>query len=221
MTGCRVAIARPSARGWGISSLKPAEDRTVGKRRRIQPGGRDLIMRCRLLVLALAISIAPAIANAALTATIDIGKITCSQYLDMPPELSSKFSAWMSGWFSYRNRRTFVDFGLHQTNISNVKTWCQSNPRESVIAGLRKAVGSGAPAGARLDFNKITCANWLGYAPEDRDFVRYFLSGYYNSAANNNVLDYNRLQSNSRKVVAYCEKRKSSTLPTAIQMGAS
>jgi len=47
------------------------------------------------------------------------------------------------------------------------------------------------------------------------------MSGYYNAAANNNVLDYNRLQKNSTKVMAYCKKRKSDTLPTAIKKSAS
>ena len=85
-------------------------------------------------------------------------------------------------------------------------------------------IGAGsAPAAAqiKLDMNKITCGAWLGYGPADRDFVRYFMSGYYNAAANNNVLDYNRLQKNSEKVVAYCKKRKSDTLPTAIQKSAN
>jgi len=79
--------------------------------------------------------------------------------------------------------------------------------------------GLGASRGS--DMNKITCGDWLGYSPTDRDFVRYFMSGYYNAAANNNVLDYNRLEKNSAKVVAYCKKRKSDTLPTAIQKSAS
>ena len=48
----------------------------------------------------------------------------------------------------------------------------------------------------------MTCGNWLGYASENRDFVTYFMSGYFSSAANNNVLDYNRLQRNSRKVAS-------------------
>ena len=46
--------------------------------------------------------------------------------------------------------------------------------------------------------NKITCGDWLGYNQSDRNFVRFFMSGYYDAAANNNVLDYNRLQTNSR-----------------------
>ena len=82
------------------------------------------------------------------------------------------------------------------------------------------AASTPAAAQIKLDLNQITCGDWLGYGPADRDFVRYFMSGYYNAAANNNVLDYNRLQKNSEKVVAYCKKRKSDTLPTAIKKSA-
>ena len=94
--------------------------------------------------------------------------------------------------------------------------------RALVLAVILIGAGS-APAAAqiKLDMNKITCGDWLGYGPADRDFVRYFMSGYYNAAANNNVLDYDRLQKNSEKVTAYCKKHKSDTLPTAIQKSAS
>lgn len=85
---------------------------------------------------------------------------------------------------------------------------------------LMGAASVPAAAQIKLDMNKITCGDWLGYAPADRDFVRYFMSGYYNAAANNNVLDYDRLQKNSEKVAAYCKKRRSDTLPTAIQKSA-
>jgi hypothetical protein len=47
-----------------------------------------------------------------------------------------------------------------------------------------------AAAQIKLDMNKITCGDWLGYGPADRDFVRFFMSGYYNAAASNDVLDY-------------------------------
>ena len=90
-----------------------------------------------------------------------------------------------------------------------------------VAAILIGAASAPAAAQIKLDLNKITCGDWLGYSPADRDFVRYFMSGYYNAAAKNNVLDYNRLQKNSEKVVAYCKKRKSDTLPTAIQKSAN
>jgi len=97
-------------------------------------------MRCRLISLTFAVSIIPVAANAQVT--IDMGKITCSQYLAMPQPQSDNFSAWMSGWFSYQNSRTFVDLAAHQQNIANVKAWCQYHPAESVMYGLQQSVGT-------------------------------------------------------------------------------
>jgi hypothetical protein len=173
-----------------------------------------------VLLLALVL-VSSAFASEARATTADIRSITCSEYLAMPAAPSSKFSAWMTGWFSYESRRTFVDFDLHRTNVTNVRGWCQSNPSASVMVGLEKSIGVTAVPNATLDFNKITCGTWLGYGPEDRDFVRYFMSGYYNATAGNSVLDADRLQRNSSAVVAYCKKNKSRTLPTAIQNRAS
>ena len=93
----------------------------------------------------------------------------------------------------------------------------------ALVVGVVLLAAASAPTAAqvKLDMNKVTCGDWLGYGQEDRDFVRFFMSGYYNAAANNDVLDYNRLQKNSAKVMAYCKKRKSDTLPTAIKKSAS
>lgn len=97
-------------------------------------------MRLRLIGTAFAISLLPAAANAQLT--IDMNAIKCDQYLAMSPEMSRDFSAWMSGWFSYQTRRTFVDLLLHQKNIANLKAWCQYHPQDSVMTGLQTAIGS-------------------------------------------------------------------------------
>jgi hypothetical protein len=148
-------------------------------------------MRCRLLLLALVL-VYSAFANDARATAADIRSITCSEYLAMPAAPSSKFSAWMTGWFSYESRRTFVDFDLHRANVTSVRGWCQSNPSASVMAGLEKSIGVTAVPSATLDFNKITCRTWLAYGPADQEFVRYFMSGYYNAAASNSVLDYDR-----------------------------
>lgn len=77
-----------------------------------------------------------------------------------------------------------------------------------------------AAAQIKLDMNKITCKDFLGYNSQDQTFVQYWMSGYYNAAANSDVLDLKRLQNNSAKVMAYCKKNKSDTLPTAIQKNA-
>jgi hypothetical protein len=78
-----------------------------------------------------------------------------------------------------------------------------------------------ASAQVNLDMNKLTCGEWLGYDSTNKEFVRFFMSGYYSASRNNNVLDLNRVQRNSAKVAAYCKKHKSDTLPTAIQKVAS
>jgi HdeA/HdeB family len=96
-------------------------------------------MKLRLISAAFAISLLPVTANGQVT--IDMGAMTCGQYLAMSPSLSRDFSAWMSGWYSYQTRRTFVDVGLHSRNIASVKSWCQLRPQESVMAALEAAIG--------------------------------------------------------------------------------
>ena len=80
-------------------------------------------------------------------------------------------------------------------------------------------VAATQPSAAQIsvDINQITCANFLGYGPGIRDFVRFWISGYYNAAANSNILNYDAFQKNSAKVTAYCRTHKSQTLPTAIK----
>jgi hypothetical protein len=90
-----------------------------------------------------------------------------------------------------------------------------------MVAAVLSAVSLPTAAQVNLDMNQVTCRDWLGYNPASQSFVRYWMSGYYNAAANSNVLDYNRLQRNSAKVVAYCKKHRSQTLPTAIKNAAS
>ena len=104
----------------------------------------------------------PGVASTALATTVDMRSVTCSEYLAIPAGPSGKFSAWMTGWFSYQSRRTFVDFDLHRANVASLRTWCQSNPGASVMLALEKSTGVAAVPNATLDFNKITCGSWLG-----------------------------------------------------------
>ena len=73
-----------------------------------------------------------------------------------------------------------------------------------IAATLLVAASQPSVAQFRVDMNQITCGGWLGYSPEVRDFVRFWMSGYYNAAANSNVLNYDRFQGNSAKVADYC-----------------
>jgi hypothetical protein len=90
-----------------------------------------------------------------------------------------------------------------------------------VVAILVSAASMPAAAQIKLDMNKITCKDLLGYNLADQTFVQYWMSGYYNAVANSDVLDFKRLEANTAKVFAYCKKNKSHTLPTAIKKSAS
>ena len=91
--------------------------------------------------------------------------------------------------------------------------------RSVLLAAATLLVAASQPSIAQInvDMNQITCGGWLGYTPEERDFVRFWMSGYYNAAAESNVLNYDRFQKNSAKIAAYCKKNNSKTLPTAIK----
>jgi hypothetical protein len=71
--------------------------------------------------------------------TIEMGNIRCEQYLAMPAAQSREFSAWMSGWFSYKIGKSWVDLVAFEKNIKNVQAWCKYHPRETVMSGLQKA----------------------------------------------------------------------------------
>jgi hypothetical protein len=85
-----------------------------------------------------------------------------------------------------------------------------------VAAPLLLAASLPSSAQISVDLNKMTCGDWLGYSRENQDFVRFWMSGYYNAAANSNVMSYDRLQSNTARVAAYCKTHKADPLPKAI-----
>ena len=95
-------------------------------------------MKLRLIGAAFAISLLPVTASAQVS--INMAEVTCGQYLAMAPSTSRDFSAWMSGWFSYQTRRTFVDVLAHQKNMDLVKAWCATRPDTSVMSALHFAI---------------------------------------------------------------------------------
>jgi hypothetical protein len=70
---------------------------------------------------------------------IDMSRVTCGEYLALPPAQAEDFSAWMSGWFNQKNGYVFVDLNAYQRNVANVKAWCASHPAETVMATLQRA----------------------------------------------------------------------------------
>ena len=89
-----------------------------------------------------------------------------------------------------------------------------------ILFGLAGLALWPANAQVQLDMNRITCKDLLSYDSENRNFVAYWMSGYYSASRNNDVLDFQRLQKNTDKVIAYCRKHKADPLPKAINKNA-
>ena len=90
----------------------------------------------------------------------------------------------------------------------------------SVVVVLLGAMALPASAQVNMEMNKVTCSDWLNYDYGTQKFIQYWMSGYYSASKGNDVLDVKRLRTNASKVIAYCKKHKSATLPTAIQKSA-
>ncbi|WP_442755956.1 HdeA/HdeB family chaperone [Methylocystis sp. JAN1] len=95
-------------------------------------------MKKLIFAMALTGALAPSLVQAQ-TVKIDMSKITCGEALAMPSDLQSDFAAFMSGFFSQKAGRTFIDVELFQKNVASVLSWCASNKGESVFAGLERA----------------------------------------------------------------------------------
>ena len=56
----------------------------------------------------------------------------------MRPDQSRVFAGWISGYFSQKKGRTWIDFETHARNVEKVKAWCASHPTEIVIDALER-----------------------------------------------------------------------------------
>ena len=97
-------------------------------------------MKSRRILVALAAFVLPLSVNAQVM--FDTTRVTCANYLAMSPTDARLFSAFMSGWFNQKTGHVTVDLNQYEKNVANVRSWCGTNPNETVIAGLTRATGT-------------------------------------------------------------------------------
>lgn len=88
----------------------------------------------------------------------------------------------------------------------------------AVLAALVGAALVPASAQVKLDMNKISCGDLLGYDRVNQEFVRSWMAGYYAASKSIDVVDMKRVRADSKKVTDYCKKHKSAPLPKAVNM---
>jgi hypothetical protein len=70
---------------------------------------------------------------------VDLSRITCADYLALPPERARVLAAWLSGWFNQKTGYVWVDLDAYARNVTNVTQWCASYPDQLVMTGLQRA----------------------------------------------------------------------------------
>jgi hypothetical protein len=96
-------------------------------------------MKRLMMAFVIAGAIAPKIASAQVD--IDMGTVTCGEFLALPEGRADAFAAWMSGWAHRKVGRTQLDLIAFPKNIASVKSWCASHKGESVMRGVYDALG--------------------------------------------------------------------------------
>ena len=78
------------------------------------------MMKLKILAVLVCLTITVSLSLSSLRAqvTIDMSKVTCADYLAMPPDKSRTFSAWMSGYFNQKLGYAWVDLNVHLHEIS-------------------------------------------------------------------------------------------------------
>jgi acid stress chaperone HdeB len=176
-------------------------------------------MRKLFLCLAVAAAMLPGTGHAQVT--LDTSRITCAQLLAMSPEQGRDFGAFMSGWFNQRFGYVTVGLADYARNTESVRQWCASYPQQTVMSGLERSNPQPAAGGQiTIDMSLVTCRQYQSSDRERRDFIAYWMSGYFRASRSQPVFDFERFARNRRAVDNYCKSHGGETVMSAIQKNA-
>ena len=70
---------------------------------------------------------------------VDASRVTCAEFLVMPPDQSRILAAWLSGYFNEKAKYEWINFEVFEQNIANIRERCASHPDELVMSSLEHA----------------------------------------------------------------------------------
>ena len=152
--------------------------------------------------------------------TFDMSKLSCAEYTALDPDTSADFSAWMSGFFNQRSGSTSINLEGYQKNVASVKSWCASNPKANLMAGLQASVAkakAGVDGPTQINVSQISCGDFLGSDGDTQTLVASWTGGWFMSTKNLTVVDPRYVKRNTKVTIEYCEKHKSESLMSAIE----
>ena len=93
----------------------------------------------------------------------------------------------------------------------------------SIVAGCALLLAMWSVPGKAqvvLDMTLITCGEYMGQNRDTQDLLAAWMSGYFNAAKNQSMVDLARFERNRKAVEKYCKTHKPETVMSAIQRNA-
>jgi hypothetical protein len=97
----------------------------------------------KILSITLGVLLLLSAAQAEAQMTVDVGKITCRQYL-FDKRVSPRapmIANWLSGYFNGQKNNTAVDLGAMAKNKDKVEDYCRMNLDVTLIEAAKTALG--------------------------------------------------------------------------------
>jgi hypothetical protein len=76
---------------------------------------------------------------------VDMKKLSCAQLTKLGFQDFAGVTMWLSGYYNASVRNTVVDLAEYARAASKVKTFCQTNPRATVMAAAERTLGIKMP----------------------------------------------------------------------------
>ena len=152
--------------------------------------------------------------------TFDMSKATCADFNALDADAAKDFPAWMSGWFNQKANDSSLNVEGYRKNVANVQSWCASNPKAGIMAGLEAAVAkakAGTPGPTDIDAAQITCGQFLKGDLDKQGLVASWMGGWFMSSKNLTNVDIRYVNRNSKAIGTYCKKHQKDKLMAAIQ----
>jgi len=87
--------------------------------------------------------VAMAASAAQAQSTVDVTKITCSQFLFDKIAPTKSIAVWLSGYYNGLQRNTVIDLDRMDKNIDKVEDYCRMNEDVTVMDAVTKALSPG------------------------------------------------------------------------------
>jgi acid stress chaperone HdeB len=96
-------------------------------------------------VIATVLAVSATSARAEEKVVVDMKKMTCSQLTKLGFQDFAGVTMWLSGYYNATIRNTVVDLAEFAQAASKVKTFCQTNPRATVMSAAERTLGIKMP----------------------------------------------------------------------------